>query len=151
MAEEIRMRIGELAARADVNIETLRYYERRGLLPAPARAASGYRAYAPDTVQRVRFIRRAQELGFTLHEIQDLLALWRDSADACNAVERRAGTALERIDGKIADLQRMRRGLGHYVAACQRHDPLDSCPLLRELGGTEKATADATEDTEESE
>lgn len=140
------MRIGELAARANVNIETLRFYERRGLLSAPARLPSGYRAYDPGVVQRVRFIRRAQELGFTLREIDDLLALWSDSAsmgdggsgDACEAVEARAQAALERIDGKLRDLTRMRRGLSHYVAACHFHHPLEICPLLTELGGPEE-------------
>lgn len=140
------MRIGELASRANVNIETLRYYERRGLLTAPDRLASGYRVYDPGAVQRVRFIRRAQELGFTLHEIDDLLALWSDSAavgdggcgTACNAVEGRAQAALDRIDGKLRDLTRMRRGLSHYVAACHRHQPLETCPLLTELGGPEE-------------
>lgn len=132
------MRIGELAARAEVKIDTLRYYERRGLLPAPLRSPSGYRAYESDAVQRVRFIQRAQALGFTLHEIADLLTLQGDSHHACEAVEARARAALERIEGKIRDLTGMRRGLHHYIGACQRHDPLDTCPLLRELGGPEE-------------
>ncbi|MGI8548047.1 MAG: MerR family DNA-binding protein [Gemmatimonadaceae bacterium] len=131
------MRIGKLATEANVNIQTLRYYERRGLLPGPERLASGYRVYGPEAVQRVRFVRRAQELGFTLHEIADLLALWSDSAKSCHAVEGRARAALERIDGKIRDLQRMRRGLGQYVTACEQRSALDECPLLRVLGGQE--------------
>jgi DNA-binding transcriptional MerR regulator len=135
------MRIGELAAQANVNVETLRYYQRRGLLAIPGRRASGYRAYDAAAVQRVRFIRRAQQLGFTLHEIDGLLALWTDSADAdddaCEAVEARARIALERIDGKIRDLTTMRRGLNHHIAACHRHHPLDTCPLLAEIGGLE--------------
>lgn len=88
------MRIGELAAEAGVNIQTLRYYERRGLLSFPERLASGYRIYDTDAVRRVRFIRRAQELGFTLQEIGDLLMLWSDSAQSCQAVEGRARAAL---------------------------------------------------------
>jgi Hg(II)-responsive transcriptional regulator len=129
------MRIGELAAETDVNIQTLRYYERRGLLAAPERLASGYRAYGADAVQRVRFVRRAQELGFTLQEIGDLLMLWKDSVRSCHAVEGRARTALARINTKITDLKRMRSALGKYVAACEQRAALDECPLLRLLGG----------------
>ena len=132
------MRIGELAARADVNIDTIRYYERRGLLEPPERLASGYRVYDADAVRRVSFIRRAQAVGFTLHEIEDLLALWNDSADSCQAVEERARVARERIDAKIRDLSRMRRALDQYVAACQHRPSLDACPLLPERGGSEQ-------------
>jgi MerR family copper efflux transcriptional regulator len=132
------MRIGELAARADVNIDTIRYYERRGLLEPPERLASGYRTYGTGAVQRVSFIRRAQAVGFTLHEIEDLLALWNDSADSCKAVEERARVARERIDTNIRDLTRMRRALDQYVAACQHRPALDACPLLQELGGSEQ-------------
>jgi len=135
--DDSRLRIGELAARAAVKIDTLRYYERRGLLPVPVRSTAGYRAYTPDAVQRVRFIQRAQALGFTLQEIADLLTLRADSTLACEAVEVRARAALGRIESKLDDLTRMRRGLQHYIGACQRHDPLDTCPLLRELGGPE--------------
>lgn len=129
------MRIGELAAQADVNVQTLRYYERRGLLSPPERLVSGYRTYDATAVRQVRFIRRAQELGFTLQEIRDLLGLWSDSAESCQAVEERASAALGRIDDKIQDLKRMRSGLAQYVAACQRHHSLDECPLLEALGG----------------
>ncbi len=132
------MRIGELAARADVNIDTIRYYERRGLLEPPERLVSGYRVYDADAVRRVSFIRRAQAVGFTLHEIEDLLALWNDSADSCQAVEERARVARERIDAKIRDLSRMRRALDQYVSACQHRPALDACPLLQELGGSEQ-------------
>ena len=127
------MRIGEVAAEAAVNIHTLRYYERVGLLPAPDRHPSGYRSYAPDAVRRVRFIKRAQELGFTLAEIGDLLALREQSETSCTLVETRAGATLERIDEKIRDLDRMRDALSHYVHACRSSRPLDECPLLRAL------------------
>ena len=135
------MRIGELAMEAGVNIQTLRYYERRGLLSAPERLASGYRVYGPESVRRVRFIRRAQELGFTLQEIGDLLTLWSDSAKSCQAVEGRARAALDRTDQKIAGLRRMRRGLSQYVAACKQRPALDDCPLLRVLGEPEDGTS----------
>ena len=130
------MRIGEIAAQADVNIQTLRYYERRGLLTPPSRRASGYREYGTDDVQRVRFIRRAQDLGFTLQEIGDLLALQSESVRSCGSVEKRASLTLGRIDDKIKDLRRMRTALAKYVHAC-RDRSLESCPLLAALGGEE--------------
>ncbi|MGI9091373.1 MAG: MerR family DNA-binding protein [Gemmatimonadaceae bacterium] len=98
---------------------------------------SGYRVYDASAVQQVRFIRRAQQLGFTLQEIRDLLGMWNDSAESCQVVEGRASSALGRIDNKIEDLNRMRRGLAQYVAACQRRRSLDECPLLQALGGPE--------------
>src|SRR5205823_4578250 len=100
------MRIGELSAETSVSIQTLRYYERRGLLPAPHRRPSGFRVYDADTTRRVRFIRRAQDLGFTLQEIGSLLVFWGHRPKACDAVEQRARDTLERIDLKIADLKR---------------------------------------------
>jgi DNA-binding transcriptional MerR regulator len=129
------MRIGELAARADVSTQTLRYYERRGLLGEHVRTPSGYRSYQANAVRQVRFIRRAQDLGFTLDEIGDLLRMWTDSATSCRAVESRASDTLERIDGKIADLQQMREALAKYVSACRNRMALEQCPLLEELGG----------------
>lgn len=128
------MRISEVARRADVGIQTMRYYERRGLLPAPRRETSGYRSYAGDAVRRVRFIRRAQELGFTLDEIRDLLSLWPDSATACSAVQRRASATLQRIDARRRDLARMRRALARYVTACRERTRMNGCPLLAALG-----------------
>jgi Hg(II)-responsive transcriptional regulator len=127
------MRIGEVAAEADVTIQTLRYYERRGLLPVARRQASGYRRYGRDIVQRVRFIRRAQDLGFTLQEITDLLGFWGDSTRSCRAVEQRATTTLQRIEEKISDLERMRGALSQYVTACRDRRSFDSCPLLAAL------------------
>lgn len=129
------MRIGEIAAEADVNIQTLRYYERRGLLAPPTRKASGYREYGLDHVQRVRFIRRAQDLGFTLQEIRDLLALQTESSQSCAVVERRASLTLDRIDEKVRDLKRMRLALAKYVNACRNQESLETCPLLAALGG----------------
>ena len=82
----------------------------------------------------MRFIRRAQEIGFTLQEIGDLLGFWADSATSCGRVEKRAAATLERIDGKIRDLERMRGALAHYVTACRDRHSLDICPLLAVLG-----------------
>lgn len=131
------MRIGEVAARASVTVETLRYYERRGLLPAPERLQSGYREYEPDTVRRVHFVRHAQELGFTLEEIADLLTLWKDSSTSCDQVADRAAATLLRIDEKMRQLGRMRDALGQYVNACRAKRSLSECPLLETLGRAE--------------
>ena len=127
------MRIGEVAAQAAVNIQTLRYYERLGLLPEPERRASGYRSYEPQTVRRVRFIKRAQDLGFTLGEIRELLAMRERAATACGQVEARASATLGRIDEKIRDLESMRAALTQYVRACRAERPVGECPLLAAL------------------
>lgn len=127
------MRIGEVAAGAAVNIQTLRYYERMGLLPKPARGSSGYRSYDAHAVRRVRFIKRAQELGFTLAEIAELLAFRDEAVTSCDRVESRASTTVDRITEKIRDLERMRTALSHYVTACRTREPLAECPLLDAL------------------
>jgi DNA-binding transcriptional MerR regulator len=132
------MLIGELAARAGVSVQTLRYYERRGLVSTPRKSASGYRQYGAEAVRTVRFIRRAQALGFTLEEIRDLLGLWAESTKSCAAAERRARATLGRIDSKIADLRQMADGLTQYVSACRDRATLQDCPLLAELGGPEE-------------
>jgi len=128
------MRIGELAKRTGVSSQTVRFYERRGLLGDPRRKASGYREFDLAAVRQVGFIRRAQSIGFTLAEIGDLLSMWADSATTCAAVEQRAGATLERIEKKIADLRQMREALTKYVCACRSRSVLDACPLLEELG-----------------
>ena len=133
-----QLRIGRLAEQADVSVQTLRYYERRGLLAPPARRPSGYRSYGVDVVSRVRFIRRAQGLGFTLQEIGDLLALWPDSSRSCRRVEQRAAATLERIVVKIQDLNEMRTALDRYVSACRQRKALGACPLLTALGGPQE-------------
>ena len=127
------MRIGEVAAEAAVNIQTLRYYERVGLVPKPERGSSGYRAYDRQTVRRVRFIKRAQELGFTLAEIGDLLAFREQSSVSCELVETRASGTVERIAEKIRDLEKMRSALSHYVTACRTRVAVAQCPLLDAL------------------
>jgi Hg(II)-responsive transcriptional regulator len=134
------VRIGELASQTNVAIETLRYYEKRGLLQEPDRSPAGYRAYSPDTVRRVRFIRRAQELGFTLQEIADLLTFWEDSATSCGRVEARATATLGRIDQKIRDLEHMRSALAQYVTACRTREALSECPLLASLAWAQEST-----------
>ena len=127
------MRIGQIATGASVNIQTLRYYERRGLLPAPTRRPSGYRDYQPDAVGRVRFIKHAQALGFTLEEIAELLALRVPADRACARIEARAETAIARIDLKVAHLQRIRDALTELAAACKSQDRTGECPILQAI------------------
>lgn len=129
------MGIGTLAKRAGVGIDTVRYYERSGLLAPSQRLASGYRRYTPLELARLRFIRRAQALGFTLNEVRELLALSakRDVA----RVKRSAQAKLEDVDKKIAALQKVREGLATLVAACPGHGGPADCPILQALGGEE--------------
>ncbi len=133
------MRIGEAARGAGVNVQTLRYYERRGLLPAPERKPSGFRAYDAGTVGRVRFIKHAQALGFTLEEIGDLLALRVNARAACGSVEARAKATAARIGQRIAELDRMRTVLLRLVRACRRRTPTGDCPILEALSESEAA------------
>lgn len=125
--------IGQLAASAGVGRETVRFYERKGLVPDPGRTPSGYRRYPPDAVERLRFIRRAQGLGFTLEEIGDFLELRVDEVAACGAVEARARRKLESVAEKLAELERMRAVLERLVAACAAREPTSDCPILEEI------------------
>lgn len=125
--------IGQVAKAADVRTETIRYYEREGLLPAPPRTAAGYRLYSTDAVRRVRFMKRAQALGFTLAEIATLLRLRGDSPSACDRVVTEAEQAIARIDAKICELQRMRAALGALARACRAPHTSADCPLLDAL------------------
>lgn len=127
------LKIGEVAARAGVNVQTIRYYERRGLLPPVRRSRSGYRHYDGEAVRRLCFIKRAQELGFSLAEIRELLALRVRHADACESVQRKAQAKLELVVGKIRELERMRRTLEGLVASCQARRRTDECPILEGL------------------
>jgi MerR family copper efflux transcriptional regulator len=127
--------IGQLAKRAGVNIDTVRYYERNGLLPAPVRRASGYREYGATDVDRLMFIRRAKELGFSLAEIGELLSLTAARDSDMRGVKRKAEERLEQVEFKIKELQRVRRGLKALIAACPGHGDLRSCPILAALGG----------------
>lgn len=128
------MRIGELAQRAGVNIQTVRYYERRGLLPEPQRRPSGYREYDPAALERLRFIRRAQELGFTLAEIGELLELRHDPHTPAAAVKARAEAKIADIDHRMHDLERIRHALVHLAGRCRGgQGPIGDCPLLDAL------------------
>jgi DNA-binding transcriptional MerR regulator len=126
------MFIGEAAAQAGVNVQTIRYYERRGLLPPSSRRPSGYRELPDDSVRIVRFIKRAQDLGFSLEEVAELLRLRRSrSRERARSVAVRR---LEQIERKMAELGAMRDALQHLVHTC-RHGGTPSCPILEALEG----------------
>jgi len=122
--------IGEVAKQANVHIETLRYYERRGLVPRPPRSVSNYRLYAEDTVRRVRFIKTAQELGFSLKEIRELLSLRAAPKTRCWEVCERAEAKIKDIEAKLASLQAMKQALSKLVAECSGDGPITECPIL---------------------
>lgn len=127
------MNIGKLARQAGVAIDTIRYYERQHLLPAPARSPSGYRNYQAEDATRLNFIRRAKALGFTLDEIRELLSL-SVSADSDMAAMKTAATAkLEVVEQRLAELARMREALRTLINACPGHGQLDQCPILNAL------------------
>jgi Cu(I)-responsive transcriptional regulator len=126
--------IGQVARLAGVGVETVRFYEREGLLEQPARRESGYRQYTQDAVARLRFIKRAKELGFQLKEIRELIALRLDP-DANRAdVRQRAEAKIADIHARIADLQKMLHALHELTAACDGDGSARDCPILAALG-----------------
>ena len=125
--------IGRLAEEAQVNVQTIRYYERRGLLRDPERTASNYRVYGRDTLRRVRFIKRAQDLGFTLNEIKELLELRASPRSSCEDVRARSQAKIRDIDEKVRTLEAMRKGLAKLVRTCSGRGPVTDCPILESL------------------
>lgn len=123
--------IGQLAKQAGVAIDTVRYYERDGLLAPSKRLASGYRRYGDNELKRLRFIRRAKALGFTLEDIRGLLAL--SAERSVDKVKRAAEHKLNDIDQRIAELERVRAGLHSLIAACPGHGRAEACPILNAL------------------
>lgn len=129
------MTIGELARRAGVGVQTVRYYERRRLLPAARRRTSGYREFTPAALERLCFIRRAQQLGFTLSEIAGLLEIRLDPHTTAADVKARAEQKIGQIDRKLNDLKRIRQALAHLAGGCRGgQGPTGDCPLLEALG-----------------
>lgn len=126
------MTTGDVADRSGVNIHTVRYYEKRGLLPEPPRTPAGYRKYGSEDVSRVRFIKRAQELGFILEEIRELLDL-RAIPGAGEEVKARTNVKVQEIDAKIRDLERIRAKLVELARACEHHGSADDCLVLHAL------------------
>jgi MerR family mercuric resistance operon transcriptional regulator len=132
------MTAGQVARRAGVGVETVRFYEKRGLLEEPARRPSGYREYDEETVRRLRFIQRAKDLGFTLSEIKELLSL-RCSQRPCNDVRERAEAKITEIEAKVALLLRMKEVLGRLASSCCEQSDKRRCPILETLDGLEVA------------
>ena len=128
-----RLTIGHLAQLGGVNLETIRYYERRGLLPKPARTAAGYRQFAPEAARRLRFIKRAQELGFSLDEIRELLALGRQPRQNRATIRVRAQDKIEDINRKIGALTVMKNTLHELVNQCEHCGPSAECPIVASL------------------
>ena len=128
------LRISQLAEQAGVGIDTVRYYERSGLLPEPPRRPSGYREYPLQSLQRLRFIRRAKALGFSLEQIAGLLELSDQRGDVA-AVKRLAQQRLGEVEAKLLELQRIRDGLRGLVKACPGHGATEQCPILQALSG----------------
>lgn len=126
------MKIGEMASATATNIETVRYYEKIGLLPPPARDAANYRSYGKEHLARLSFIRRARDLGFTLDQVRELLGLADDRAQSCAAVDAIATAHLTEIDRKLADLQALRVELSRLIGDC-RQGTIDECLIIDSL------------------
>ena len=134
------MRIGEAASLAGVNVQTLRYYERTGLLPKARRRLSGYRQYDTDTVRLVRFIKNAQELGFTLRDVSELLAL-RKSGKSRQRAATLARAKVDEIDRRVGRLTAMRNTLAELVIACRNGDQDHECPIIEALTDRQPLTS----------
>ncbi len=127
--------IGEVAKQAEVNVETLRYYERRGILPIPPRSGTNYRRYPATAVRQIRFIKRAQGLGFSLNEITAMLFLRNNPKTSRAAVKARAEAKLVDIEEKIERLTEMRDALAQVTMLCDGKGSIDGCPILQALEG----------------
>lgn len=125
--------IGELAEQGRVNTQTIRYYERRGLIPKPRRSASGYRLYDQEAAKRLTFVRRAQSLGFSLEEINELLSLRMREDTTCADVRQAARQKILSVDRKLEELKRMRTALVKLSKACKGSGPTSKCPILEAL------------------
>jgi MerR family copper efflux transcriptional regulator len=131
------LKIGQVAERAQVGVETVRFYERHGLVDEPPRTESGYRQYSEEAVSRLRFIRRAKSLGFSLHEIRELISLRLDTATDVGEVRWRAQAKIGEIEEKVVDLRRMRQALERLVESCDGSGALDGCPIIGALEADE--------------
>jgi MerR family mercuric resistance operon transcriptional regulator len=133
-----QLTIGELAKRAKVNVQTVRYYERRGLMPEPPRRASGYRQYSQNDIGRLRFIRHGKDLGFSLKEIRELLSLRVDPDTTCEDVKTCAEEKLAEIEAKVQALQQVKTALTKLAASCKGQGPTSECPILEALESFEE-------------
>ena len=129
------LRIGQVARQAGISVQAVRFYEKEGLLPKPARRPSGYREYPESVVRRLLFIRRAKELGFSLREIRELFALRVEPGATCGDVQARVLDKVAEVERKIADLERIRDALRTLAASCSQRGPTSECPILDVLDG----------------
>lgn len=125
--------IGQVAKQTGVTVETVRFYEKQGLIDSPQRSESGYRQYPRETIARVRFIQNAKDVGFTLKDISALLALRQEPGTSCDDIRLQATRKIEEVDQKIRDLQRIRSALASMIVKCHSGGPLSQCPILEEL------------------
>jgi MerR family mercuric resistance operon transcriptional regulator len=128
-----KMTTSQLARESNVNLETIRYYERRGLIPKPPRNASGYRQYSQEDIARTKFIKRAQALGFSLREILEIFSLRMEPGTTCGDIKARVEAKIDEVEQKIADLRQMREALLNLVSKCTGKGPVGKCPILEIL------------------
>jgi MerR family mercuric resistance operon transcriptional regulator len=128
-----KMTISQLARKSSVNLETIRYYERRGLIPKPPRNVSGYRQYSQEDIARTKFIKRAQMLGFSLREILEILSLRMEPGKTCGDMKARVEAKIEDVEQKIADLRQMQEALLNLVSKCAGKGPIGDCPIIEIL------------------
>lgn len=125
--------VGLLAKETGINVETVRYYEAIGLMPNPKRSSSGYRLYSDEDIKRLKFIKNAQYLGFTLKEIRELLFLRVDDETTCGDVKRIAMMKIDEVDKKISELEKIRASLESLANKCHSGEPKSECPILENL------------------
>jgi len=135
MQTQFYFTIGKLSKATGLRIETIRYYERLGLIPPPRRRESGYREYTEEDIRRLRFIQRAKALGFSLKEIQELLNLRVDDQTTCEHLRQQAENKIADVEKRIQELQRIKRALQSLVNACYGKGPEGECPILHALEG----------------
>lgn len=127
------LKIGQVATLCQVSVETIRYYETQNLIPSPARSESGYRQYPSSAVERIHFILRAKQLGFSLHEIRELLELKAADGPDCHHVKEQIESKIERIKQKLSELEKMKRSLEKLSSFCDGTAPIHDCPILYHL------------------
>jgi MerR family mercuric resistance operon transcriptional regulator len=127
--------IGKVAKQAGIGVETVRFYERQGVISQPSRRQSGYRQYPPETVTQICFVKRAKELGFTLKEIKSLLSLRASPESPCSNVRRQAEAKIAGVQQKIRDLRKIEKALRKLLTACSGRGPVTACPILDAMEG----------------
>jgi len=125
--------IGKVAKKTGITVETIRFYEKRGLLKAPERTPSGFRQYSSEAVKRIRFIQHAKDAGFTLGEISELLTLRESASDSCGLVQARAEIKLQDVENRLNELHLVKNALTELIARCKASDQMGECPILEAL------------------